>query len=298
MQAARRLDTETVALEVAALTDRGHERSANEDHHAIVELPHGTALVVADGMGGLERGAVASALAVEAIVDHLSQAVLEAPEWGARAAIESAFAQAHRAIVAAAAAGAGTMGTTATLAYLSWPTLWVAHVGDSRCYVVRDGNLVQLTEDHTVAQQFLRLGMRQHAVGKEHVLYKALGACCNEAGPDIRQVDLQVGDAVVVCSDGLTRHVSDGALAATLRVDEAPRQTCRRLVRSALAGGGSDNITVGIARVRDAAAARRGRNTQSGVRPRPYGGSSAPPDESERPRDSFTDLYFDEGGGD
>jgi PPM family protein phosphatase len=265
------------SFEIAGQSDRGLERSSNEDHYVVAELLHGTAIVVADGMGGLERGAVASALAVETIVDHLAQMDIDS-EDSARPALESAFSQAHR-VVTAGAANGGPMGTTATVAYVSWPRLWVAHVGDSRCYLLRDGNLLQLTEDHTVAQQFLRLGMCKQAQGKEHVLYKALGICCSEATPDVRSMVLEVGDAVLVCSDGLTRHVTEGAIGATLRVDESAAQSCRRLMRAALAGGGTDNVTLVIARMLPPGVGPRSRVSRSGVRPRPDDVTTLPPDE-------------------
>jgi protein phosphatase len=140
------------------------------------------------------------------------------------------------------------MGTTLTLAYVAFPRLYVSHVGDSRCYLFRNNALSRLTTDHTLAEQLRQSGRPAGVSQWDHVLWNALGG--GEAGvkPEIHRVILEPGDAILLSSDGLTKHVPDETIAALLGQMSDATTACRQLVDAANAGGGSDNVTVVVAR--------------------------------------------------
>jgi serine/threonine protein phosphatase PrpC len=139
------------------------------------------------------------------------------------------------------------MGTTATMTYSVGDTLFVLHVGDSRAYLLRKGELRQLTDDHTVAQLLVEAGQiepEEAATHRmRHVLTNALGVSEN-VRPDIHEHRLLDGDRLLVCTDGLTEMVDDEAIAATLQRHQDPQAACEALVEAALEAGGKDNVTV------------------------------------------------------
>jgi protein phosphatase len=148
------------------------------------------------------------------------------------------------------------MGTTLTLAYVIWPRMFVVHVGDSRCYLMRDGKLKQLTCDHTMAQ-LLADGSKD--VGRkaaeeipqnqwQHVLWNAVGGSEDEPQPDIFRVELEFDDRLLLCTDGLSKHVSDAELSQRLRLEQTSTEICNQLIADANAAGGTDNITAVVAR--------------------------------------------------
>jgi protein phosphatase len=153
------------------------------------------------------------------------------------------------------------MGTTLTMAYILWPHLYLAHVGDSRCYLLRGGQLTRLTTDHTVAERLAGEGVGGIDENSpwRHVLWNALGANETQAQPEISRVELAEGDQVVLCSDGLTCHVHDRSLLEHLGHASAVEESCERLIAAANDAGGSDNITVIVARFELAAEAAIGR---------------------------------------
>jgi protein phosphatase len=289
-------DGARIELDTAGLTDVGRMRERNEDQFLIASvqrtlfvkttslhldalqwLPNsqtGTVLLVADGMGGVGGGDVASTVAVRAIADYLTLVVplasggplsqrpgservtVPGVRQGLRSALKRGDSEVKR---AAEKAGADAMGTTLTLAYVLWPYVYIAHVGDSRCYLHRDGTVTQLTTDHTFAQ---KLREQSSVVVDEsspwhHVLWNALGGDgSNTAEPDIQRVTLVAGDALVLCSDGLTKHVSESAIAKALDGAASASEACAELVGQANADGGTDNITVVIARCRTTSVVR------------------------------------------
>lgn len=280
------LHREEVALDVAGLTHVGQQRQRNEDQYLIATLQRsllvrdtsikaealrwlpassdGTVLLVADGMGGADDGDVASSVAVRAIGEYLCN-LPQLADGGARSArgqrgtlpgvragLESALVEGDAEVRRAAARTelSEEMGTTVTIAYLLWPLLYVAHAGDSRCYLFHHGALEQLTTDHTLAQKF-----REHSsmpIDEDspwhHALWNVLGGgVAGGLQPEIRREALEAEDVVLLCSDGLTKHVSDAEVAAVLAQRPAAADACAELVARANAGGGSDNITVVVA---------------------------------------------------
>jgi PPM family protein phosphatase len=269
-----------VSVEYAGLTDIGRVRKNNEDHFLIADLVKmlrvrqtsllpdhqggwkagvtGHMFVVADGMGGMSGGEVASGLAVETISwyvaktmpwfyryqdgrekeleEELKQAVLITQETVQDAAENSRHAR---------------MGTTLTLACLVWPRLYVVHAGDSRCYLRRGGKLKQLTTDHTVAQRAVDEGVltksQAEQAGLGHALWNCIGAG-QEVQPELSHHGLQMGDELLLCTDGLTRRLSEADILQILDKHAVAADAVRELVAAANEAGGQDNITVVLAR--------------------------------------------------
>jgi serine/threonine protein phosphatase PrpC len=150
------------------------------------------------------------------------------------------------------------MGTTLTTAYAFRDELYVVHVGDSRCYLLRDGTLRQVTSDHTMAQEMLRAGLLGVAEAARHqwrhVITNAVGGSEPGVRPEVHKLDLRPGDCLLLCSDGLSEMVPDAEIAAVLRQEADPRRACERLVAEANARGGRDNITAVVARFEEPAA--------------------------------------------
>ena len=231
-----------IGLHAAGITDVGQVRSGNEDSLHVGD----SVFAVADGMGGHRAGEVASALALEPI------AALDGRVFGdvdeARAALGDAVVDANRTVVDAAAhdSSLSGMGTTLTAALFEGRRLHVAHVGDSRAYLLRDGDVVQLTRDHTFVQQLLDDGRITEDEVATHphrsVITRAIGAQ-KHVEVDMQTIDLRDGDAVLLCSDGLSGPVEEDRIAELLRSDLAPAAVVTALVDAANDAGGPDNIT-------------------------------------------------------
>jgi protein phosphatase len=146
------------------------------------------------------------------------------------------------------------MGTTLTMVYVLWPRAYVVHVGDSRCYLLRDDRLEQITRDHTVAQRFVEEGRLQPEEAENSryscILWNALGGGSTEVSPEVYKVSLEPEDTVLLCTDGLTKHVEDPRLQELLGGQQGNEEICHRLVDAAIDAGGTDNITAVIARFR------------------------------------------------
>lgn len=245
--------------EIAVLTDPGRKRKHNEDNLArLDEVP---LLAVADGMGGMEAGEVASQIAVDTLsefeadlkarisraeAERTSEARLDLGEL-----LETAFQAGHEAIVQEARRrGVSGMGTTLVAAALLEDRAVICHVGDSRAYLLRGPQLRQLTEDHSVAQLYYRHGRISKAEIETHPdrnkIYQAVG-CGNRIDPELIEVELHDGDVLLLCSDGLCGLVSDKAIARLIESQDLER-SARRLVQAANRLGGPDNITVALAR--------------------------------------------------
>lgn len=264
-------------LDLFGLTHIGKVRKTNQDHfllctvHPQVQM-HGTSLptpdelplrgqrlatimLVADGVGGSTGGGEASLLTVESITKYVSSglrcyhAAGSSKDSEFEEALRTAAFEAHAAVRAEAATRAepGRMATTMTLAIIIWPWVYVVQVGDSRCYHYLNGTLRQVTRDQTMAQALVDEG----ALPREsletsplsHVLVSSIGG--DTASPEVTRLDIKNRDSVLLlCSDGLTKHVSDEEIAAELGAMQSSEQLCRTLLDKALERGGSDNITI------------------------------------------------------
>ncbi len=267
-------------MDAAGLTDVGRERDKNEDAYLIGTMhrslvvqdatasaegwfagePAGTLLVVADGMGGQGGGEIASRTAVNAVSSYL----LNVLPWvkpvvtteqrdsltGVRQGLSSAVL-AGDASVKTAGANSGTprMGTTLTAALLMWPVVYVAHVGDTRCYLLRSGKLRCLTTDHNMAERFGADEQSYRFQELQNVLWNTLGAGDDVPQPELSKLELAPSDTLLLCSDGLNKHVRDEQLQAVLESGASARACCAQLVQLALDGGGTDNVTALVARL-------------------------------------------------
>jgi protein phosphatase len=163
---------------------------------------------------------------------------------------------------AAASTATPRMGTTLTMALVLWPDLYVAHVGDTRCYLLRSGQLKRLTTDHTVAQMVQANAAEPVHVASQlhHTLWNSLGGSEELPKPEITKLELELGDMLLLCSDGLTKHVKDEEISALLATEEPNAARCAKFVELANAGGGSDNVTVVVATARATSAGSYGPN--------------------------------------
>ena len=219
-------------------TDVGNVREQNEDS-LIVKPP---LYVVADGMGGHAAGEIASEIAVNVIEQH-------APDHPDAEALGHAVEEANRAIINAALAGEGRegMGTTCTAAILEKDRLVIAQVGDSRAYLLHNGRLMQLTRDHSLMADMIETGQISPSEARVHpnrsVITRALGSDPTTV-PDLYEINVQTGDRLLLCSDGLTGMITDSEIESIMnRLTDA--QLCAaQLVNTAIASGGMDNVTV------------------------------------------------------
>jgi protein phosphatase len=277
------------------LSDPGKVRETNEDQFLIAlllkalqvertslpqaKLQHSSdrshLFVVADGMGGHAGGKKASALAI----DSVESFILQTFKWFAQcrgneqdqvlADFQCALGRANARILAESADRPELhgMGTTLTLAYSLNNELFVAHVGDSRCYLCRHGILYRLTRDHTVVEELVRHGALSAEEATHHrlrhVITNAVGGNSPDVKVEVHKVHLEDGDRVLLCSDGLTNMVPDEEINQLLQSEAEPEQACRRLVACANEAGGKDNITVVVAHF--GAANQPQPKTQNGV---------------------------------
>ena len=268
-------------LDFYGLTHRGRVRTENQDHFLVCTVHpqaviHGTSLpavdtlplrgerlatflLVADGVGGGAEGGEASELAVASITRYVTSTLRSYHAAGSASdeefleSLRAAALEAHAAVLAEASQRPGTkMATTLTLAVAVWPWMYVTQVGDSRCYRFWKGELTQITRDQTVAQNLVDQGiLPAERAGKSpfsHVLASAIGG--GEATPVVSRIEIPTGCVVFLCSDGLTKHVSDAEIASQIGAMESSEQLCRTLLEMVLERGGSDNVTIISARAR------------------------------------------------
>ena len=270
-------------VDIAAATNEGFVRENNEDHYLVIRfhrtlenvftnIPEqlleksfdivGYCALVADGVGGHAGGEVASRLALTKLIEL----VVATPDWimslrhnhDAQRVLNRmterflkvdeklrSHAQQHAELQG--------MGTTLTIAGLLGEDLIIGHIGDSRAYLFRDGRLVQLTSDHTLAQRLIDAGIAKPndpvARSMRHVLTAALGSLGEEVAPEVHQRKLVAGDQLLLCTDGLTDCVSDAEIASVLSEGHSARWTCQQLIDLALSAGGLDNITAVVTRL-------------------------------------------------
>lgn len=234
-------------LRVASETDVGVVRRNNEDS-LLDALP---LVAVADGVGGHNAGEIASALAVDVLREWLPQLSSDGGEKLQEAANDANERIYSRAQSATELHG---MATTLTAAWIDKGTCTIAHVGDSRAYLLRDGNLRQLTEDHSVVAQLVKEGRITPEDAFEHpwrnLVVQALGGQ-PDVVVDVLNVDLATGDRLLLCSDGLTDYVRPARIASTLASHTDPIEACRALVETAKTANSRDNITVVLVEVAD-----------------------------------------------
>lgn len=245
-------------VDVANLTDVGCQRENNEDFFCYVEPEHedeflrkGRLAVVADGMGGHAAGQVASRIAVETVRETYLGDSVYSPQEALIIGLRTAHDRIQR--EASESAELDGMGTTCTAAAIIGRNLVFAHVGDTRLYLVRNGEIRQLTHDHSYVNRLLEAGMLTPEQAREHpqrnVLITALGA--GDFGPadfPAEPVPLDEGDLLLLCTDGLSGLVrNEEMLDALMRF--SPSEACNRLVELAKSRGGPDNITLQVLRI-------------------------------------------------
>ncbi|MEO7327922.1 MAG: protein phosphatase 2C domain-containing protein [Minicystis sp.] len=220
----------------------------------------GHVFIVADGVGGEAGGEQASALAVGAIEDFLLNALrwllaLDGPaEGGVLRDFKAALRSADACVYAAAANNPGLqgMGTTLTMAYSRDSDLFVAHVGDSRCYLYREGVLQQITRDHTLVQQLIETGALPPEDAEKHnlrhVITNVVGGPSPGVHAEVHRLQLKQGDVILLCTDGLSGMVRDAQIIEVLEATPGPQQACEELTRLANEQGGEDNVTVVVVR--------------------------------------------------
>jgi Serine/threonine protein phosphatase len=271
-----------LTVEVAAATHRGLVRQNNEDHYLVVEFARslkpidtnldeallersyelsGYGMIVADGMGGMAGGEVASSMALTRLVEL----VVDTPDWfmsvnqdnHAETVLKrmtDRFMNVDEALKGRAQNERSLlgMGTTLTVAGALGSDLIIGHIGDSRAYLLRHDKLKQITSDHTLAQALIDAGITKPeepaSRSMRHVLTAALGAMGKSVEPEMHRLQLAAGDQLLLCTDGLTEMVADSLISSVLRESNSVKRACIDLVDLALAAGGLDNITVIVAR--------------------------------------------------
>jgi protein phosphatase len=266
-------------IDAHGVTHTGKVRRDNQDHYLLCSLRRqivvrGSSIpqadtvlgteserlasmaMVADGVGGAAKGETASRVALTGIARYVSRSLRcyyrseegedfsETLQQGARECHEEL-----RRLAEEESEHRG-MATTLTLFLSVWPRAYLLQVGDSRCYLLRNGELTQITRDQTMAQEMVDLGIMkpEQVAGTrlEHTLTSSIGGSHNQ--PTVTRFDMNWGHVLLLCSDGLTRHVSDDRIRDVLRSMTSARQACETLLQEALDGGGTDNITVVVAR--------------------------------------------------
>jgi len=267
-------------IDVYGLTHPGKVRTDNQDHFLVCSLRkqmvvQATSLrepdqlmagservallmMVADGVGGGTKGEVASRIALEAVGRYVSRSMKSYYAAGSADdkeffdALQEGALQSHAELLRRGEEDAEFRGmaTTLTLYLGVWPRAYLLQVGDSRCYLLRGDDLTQITRDQTMAQELIDLGVmtRADAAGTryEHTLSSSIGG--RQHAPVVTRIPLTWDTVVLMCSDGLTRHVSDDRIRDRLRSMTSARQVCEDLLNDALEGGGSDNITLVVRR--------------------------------------------------
>jgi serine/threonine protein phosphatase PrpC len=274
------LQTDSFHVTACGRTDRGRVRPTNEDQFVIAQLSRmltvqasslqettprisqrrGHIFMVADGVGGSRAGEQASALTAMTIEDYLVNTLKQfvrlegSAEQRVLKDFQCALQEADARLFEAAEENpklAG-MGTTLTMAFATQWNLYLAHVGDSRCYLFSGGVLEQVTQDHTYVAEMMRAGALTAEEAKKsryrNVVTNIVGGTTPGVNVEVHKLDLMPDDVILVCSDGLTGMVSDERIAQMLQAEADLEAVCGQLVAEANAKGGTDNITVILAR--------------------------------------------------
>jgi PPM family protein phosphatase len=267
-------------IDVYGLTHPGKVRPDNQDHFllcylrkqlvvrltSIPEVEHlvsdterlASVAMVADGVGGGAKGGEASRVALEAVTQYVSRSMrcyyassptgdqefFDALQEGARTCHEELLRRGQE------DPDYRGMATTLTLYLGVWPRSYLLQVGDSRCYLLRKGELTQITRDQTMAQEMVDLGVMSAAEAARtplaHTLSSSIGG--RQTDPKVTRFDMAWGHVLLLCSDGLTRHVPDERIRDVLRAMSSAKQACEDLLQAALDDGGTDNITIVVGR--------------------------------------------------
>jgi protein phosphatase len=275
---------EVSVIDIAGATHKGHVRQINEDHYLVIRfgrclenlmsnLPEGLlkrdyevighGMLVADGMGGMAAGDVASQMALTTLIEL----IVDTPDWILSLEKEpdlkrvmqrttQRFLRVDKTIKEEARQDMERrgMGTTLTVAATLGNNLLIGHVGDSRAYLLRDGKITQLTKDHTVAQALIDAGVSPSdpvSSSLQHLLTAALGALDAEIEPQVERSHVSAGDQLLLCSDGLTKMIDDATILKAATEANSAARACHDLIELALAAGGLDNVTVVCARFGD-----------------------------------------------
>jgi PPM family protein phosphatase len=238
----------TITLRAAALSDVGKVRTSNEDAYGYC-LDAGV-FAVCDGMGGAAAGEIASRIAVDTLIERLC-AVTSLEDR--RKALGESIDAANRMVYTHAAQDAALhgMGTTLVAAAIQDGKALIGHVGDSRCYLFRAGQLTRQTDDHSLVDEQVRLGrMTQDDADRSplrNVITRAIGTQTS-VDADITELSLEPGDILLLCSDGLTREVPEHRISAILRGSGIPEELCQHLIDAANDSGAHDNVTAVLVR--------------------------------------------------
>jgi protein phosphatase len=272
---------EGIDVDVRGRTDIGRVRRMNQDQflvaalHKVIDI-HDTSLpesyrswfdsgarallfLVADGVGGGPGGEIASSLTLDGIMRYVTNSMRcfykldQVASGDLMHELASSVQESHIRVRAESEHDpemAG-MATTVTMAHILWPSAYIVHIGDSRCYRFRDGQLQQVTRDQTMSQALVDSGAMtaEQAAASPYasMLTQAVGGS-DELEPALSQLDLAAGDVLLMCTDGLTKHVSTTAIARILQDQPSAEAASAALVEAALAGGGTDNVTALVAR--------------------------------------------------
>jgi serine/threonine protein phosphatase PrpC len=263
------------------LTHPGLVRPSNQDHFLIGQLRQrfhvkqsslpdlaeipvaeerlASLMMVADGVGGGRKGEAASRLAVEELTQYITESVrcyysAETGDTDFTRALEAGAIKSHQAVIERGASDPDSRGmaTTLTLLISVWPWCYLLQVGDSRYYQYRDGKLIQISRDQTMAQELLDSGVFAASIASgqsplSNMLSSSIGG--HQSAPVVKRLPNSWSTIHLLCSDGLTRHVSDERIAKRLGAIKSAQQVCEDLLQDALEGGGTDNITIIVGRV-------------------------------------------------
>ena len=267
-------------IDVYGITHPGRVRKENQDHFLICALKKQMAvrqtslpdvgsitaeperlaflMMVADGVGGGAKGEEASRTALEAVAQYVSSgtrcyyAAGSADDREFFEALQQGALRCHDELVRRGEDDPEYRGmaTTLTLYFGLWPRAYILQVGDSRCYLLRGGELTQITRDQTMVQELIDMGVEMPASASQgrlaHTLSSSIGG--RQTVPVVTRHNVTWGNVALLCSDGLTNHVSDERIGERLRTMKSAKQVCEDLLQEALDGGGTDNITMIVAR--------------------------------------------------
>jgi PPM family protein phosphatase len=264
-------------MDCFGLTDSGRKRPANQDHYLIADLnksmrvhdtsltldnetrvyggSQGKLLIVADGMGGEAEGERACTIAVDQVTTYVLNSLawcfrLEEDSEDFEDHLKDALQSCQKSIqqVVSEHPEMESMGTTMTMVYIVWPRAFVVHVGDSRCYLLRSGELNQITVDHTVSEMLAKSGQMSREEARHspmgHALWNVIGGRSSDLSVDVYKLTLERDDVLLLCTDGLYDMVPHDQLRELLNSNASAEAICRKLVDTANENGGRDNITV------------------------------------------------------
>ena len=249
-----------LALNVGKCTLLGNYRENNEDAIEVKQLPEMTVCIVADGMGGQAAGEIASKRAIDVVPRELKKNLTTAlSEDECKVIIRKAVVQANEEILQMGSLDRDlrNMGTTIVLAlWRKGEELYIAGVGDSRAYLIRGGQIEQLTVDHSLAQALVENKTISAAEAREHrfrnVLWKYLGSKEVGEGPEVKAIPLQAGDRFVLCSDGMSGPVPDPQILSYVQEHSNPQECADGLGQLALDQGSRDNVSCIVIEVTEA----------------------------------------------